>query len=260
VGLIVVAGAAIVVTVATLVAGMAIGTNSRRATPPGPAAPTTPGTSSASPRASSATTAPAAPTTAGAPPAPATPNASGPQPAPNALFGTGDAETSPFDIQGGLTVFTCETSGSSRFTVELVNSAGRTLETLVSAPGSFTGLTGRNLAAGSYTLTITAGGDWTIVIAQPRDQSAQALPMAYSGQGQTFLGPFHAVGGVRLTMNDYGSSTFAVQVLNPDGSIQDSAVSTTGPYSGSTVDARLNGDYYLNVAADGSWTINLAPS
>ncbi len=196
-----------------------------------------------------------------APPATVAPTipATQPAPAPKGLLGSGDAVTEPFAIQGGLTVFTCETSGSSKFVVQLVDGTGTTVATLVNAVGSFTGLTGLSLAAGGYTLKITAGGNWVVEVAQPRNQPAQALPWVYAGCGQTFLGPFHASSAVRLTADHDGQSKFVVQVLDSDGSLQDTAINQVGHYSGSTVDAGPDGDYYVNVVADGSWTINLMP-
>jgi hypothetical protein len=121
-------------------------------------------------------------------------------------------------------------------------------------------LTGLKLAAGGYTLKITAGGDWVVEVAQPRNQLPQALPWVYAGRGQTFVGPFHASGDLRLTVSHDGQSNFVVQVLRSDGSLQATAVNTAGHYSASTVQAGLEGDYYINVRGDGNWTINLTPT
>jgi hypothetical protein len=148
-------------------------------------------------------------------------------------------------------------SGSSNFSVELLDSSGSTKDVVVNVIGSYHGSKGEALSAGSYSLKITADGAWSVTITQPRGQSGSSLPQSYKGTGQQLVGPFAAGGSVRLAATNTGSANFSVEVLAADGSTKDVAFNEIGNFNGSTVSNGLSGGpYYLNVDSDGSWTIS----
>ena len=181
-------------------------------------------------------------------------------PPPVRLDGTGNGTTSSFDVIGGLTVFRAHCSCIGAFAVELVDAQGATKETLFNASGGrFDASLGKRVAAGRYTLKVSADRRWTINVAQPRDTHAPSLPRHYGGPGQMFVGPFMAGSSVRLQATNKGSGNFVVEILSADGRTQDVAFNKVGDFSGSTVASGLSGaPYYLNVTSDGTWSIDVS--
>ena len=64
----------------------------------------------------------------------------------------------------GLNTFTLHHTGGSNFAVTLKDKDGKYLSLLVNEIGEYSGKKSETLAAGNYTLDITADGDWTIGI------------------------------------------------------------------------------------------------
>jgi len=144
--------------------------------------------------------------------------------------------------------------------VVIVSGTGQTLDRPVDADGAYHGTVSADLNPGSYALDITASGPWTIAVTQPRNQQDFHLPYVFNnGQGDALIGPFNVDGPYRITSTDRGRAALVVQLLNATGQSQDSPISETGYHSGSVVESDVTpGSYYLQVNADGAWSITVS--
>lgn len=187
--------------------------------------------------------------------------------------GTGDKVTDKFTLQAGVTIFYMKHSGSSNFAVKLYNDTGEYVELLANEIGIYDGATmigvkSDNIVGaqpGKHYLDIDADGAWNITIGQPRVASGSALPQTMSGSGPSVSIPLQlAAGTVIFNMTHDGSSNFAVILWSDDGEYEDLIANEIGAYSGETsvtVGTGLlqvsPGIAWLNIAADGNWTIKV---
>lgn len=187
--------------------------------------------------------------------------------------GSGDKVSAKFTLQAGVTIFHMTHSGTSNFAVTLMEADGGYVDLLANEIGTFSGETLIGVEAGSvvgavpgeHFLDIEANGAWTIVIEQPRVSSGAALPQTLTGHGASASIPIDLTSGVVLfNMTHSGSSNFAVVIWADDGDYVDLLANEIGDYSGETsltVDGRvLNaspGIHWLDVDADGTWTIKI---
>lgn len=176
------------------------------------------------------------------------------------LSGTGQQATKRFTVTEGLAVFrsTCSAC-KTNFIVTLLDSSGQAKDVLVNAIGTYNGSKGVGMSAGSYRLTIQADSAWTITLTQPRRQAAVSLPHTYSGKGDRIVGPFTANHAATLRGTHRGKANFIVTVLDGKGDLQNLPFNQVGNFNGSTVTQMISGGpYYLNVTADGTWTLKLS--
>jgi hypothetical protein len=177
-------------------------------------------------------------------------------PPPIRFDSTGNQTTQSFQIVGGLTDFHWHCHCGDNFVVKLVDSSGATRLGLVDEKGLVDGSTGKDVAAGSYTLKIEADSRWTVNVEQPRPPHGAKLPHSFRGRGQMFVGPFDAGSSVRLAAKNSGEGNFIVEVLNAHGDTQDVAFNKVGDFDGSTVSSGLSGGpFYLNVRSGGVWSV-----
>jgi hypothetical protein len=176
------------------------------------------------------------------------------------LSGTGQQVTQHFTVTDGIAVFRSTCSACTAvFSVELLDSTGRTKDLLVAGIGGYDGSKGEGLSAGDYILKVDADTAWTITISQPRNQPAASLPQTYKGKGDSLVGPFEAANAVALKGTNAGEGVFAVEILDVHGAVQDLPFASIGSFSGSTVSQMFNGGpYFLNVSSDGTWTLDLS--
>lgn len=149
-------------------------------------------------------------------------------------------------------------TGTSNFSVEVIDPKGALAALLVNNVGAYAGTGAVHLDAASYSLKIDGDGSWNVAIAQPRHQVALALPQTLKGQYPQVLGPFTIHGGARLAATHDGNANFVVEVLDEDGALQDASVNTIGAYNGSTTVGDLDGVYYVTVTSDGHWAVALS--
>lgn len=188
------------------------------------------------------------------------------------LSGSGDTVTEKFDLKSGVAIFHMTYSGASNFAVTLYTSAGEYVELLANEIGSYSGssLVGVSgevvgTSAGQHYLDVTASGPWTVTVEQPRASSASPIPVTLVGKGADVPAPFTLPSGsVKVTMTHDGSSNFAVTLYDAKGGYVDLLANEIGSYSGSksvSVDGSLlgtsSGIHYLEVEADGDWTIQI---
>jgi hypothetical protein len=179
-------------------------------------------------------------------------------PAAQTITGRGKTASKAFTVTEGMTLFRLQHRGQANFIVDLLTSSGQDVDNLVNEIGNFTGATANGLDAGRYLFRVEADGPWTIRIEQPRPASGRGLPATVSGRGQSVAGPFQGVGeGVRFALRHRGQANFIVDVLDADGRDQDNLANEIGTFQGSTVNNVPDGVFWLNIQADGQWTIAL---
>ena len=188
--------------------------------------------------------------------------------------GRGDDITEKFVLEEGITVFTLTHDGSSNFVVKLLDEIGSTQELLVNEIGSFDGSMAIGVEEqsfisakpGAHILEISADGDWTAVVEQPRPATAEALPVSVTGSG-CGVSQFFVLdeGLVTFKMSHDGDSNFIVHLYSSEGSLEEFLANEIGSYSGKqAVSVKSSGFigpepgiYILSVTADGDWTIEV---
>ena len=105
-------------------------------------------------------------------------------------------------------------------------------------------------------LTVETDGDWEITLAQTADPAARPLPIEVSGSGPAYVDPVAFDGLTRASGTHTGSSTFVVGTvpLDPDA-FGASVFNEVGDFEGTTT-VRIDGPSYVNVQADGDWTLS----
>jgi hypothetical protein len=181
---------------------------------------------------------------------------------PLSFSGTGDKVTQLFSVQGGFVTFASFHNGSSNFIVRLRNAQGELEELIVNEIGSYDGIRGFGVQAGQYLLDIDADGTWEVVI---RDESGPTIgeppPLMVMDMGDGIFGPIQLPSGlVRFVMDHTGNSNFIVH-LWPSSGGQFPAAFLANEIGTAHVEAAENiatsGIYWLDVQADGQWTINV---
>jgi len=184
----------------------------------------------------------------------------------------------------GITLLHATHNGSGEFTVKILG--GQAPEISTNTIGAYEGtrvhpvnkrnIFGFGLKPGSYTLEISADGDWTTEITQYGYTQGASIPLSASGTGNGFVGPVMfkpesytsqgdtAIIPLKVTHN--GSGDFNVTVYSLGASL-DLVVIKTGVYEGShSIRIRQQdnpnwglsaGIHILGVEADGDWTVDL---
>lgn len=190
------------------------------------------------------------------PPTTAAPGA----PRPQTISGRGKTATKPFRVTDGMAIFRFQHRGSSNFIVGLLTNRGEEIDNLVNEIGTTNGATARPLEAARYLFNVEADGPWSIRIEQPRPGSGRGLPTTAKGRGHSVAGPFQATGaGVRFELRHRGESNFIVDVLDVDGQSIGNLSNEIGSFEGSMVGDVPEGVFWLNVQADGSWSVAMRP-
>ncbi len=189
------------------------------------------------------------------------------------LSGSSDEVTDRFTLQAGVAVFHLNHAGTSAFAVTLLDANGQYVEMLANEIGAFTGetllgvKTGNIVGAdpGEHYLEIEASGAWSVTIEQPRVSSGNELPQTISGSGPWASMAFDLPSGVVVFNTTHsGSGNFGVKLWADDGEYVNLIVNELGYYTGEesiTVgDGLLSaspGIYWLDIDADGSWTVRI---
>ena len=106
---------------------------------------------------------------------------------------------------------------------------------------------------------MAADGNWNVTIRQPQPTDGQALPVTLQGTG------YHATPFINLKkglnifkMTHDGKMRFRVTLLDQYGKPVDTLINTVGEFDGSKpISIDDPGIYYLNVGADGDWSIDV---
>jgi len=185
------------------------------------------------------------------------------EPATISLSGVGQQASQMFTLTEGLSIFTMKHSGSSNFIVHLLDSKGNQVGiSLVNEIGAFNGAKAVGIStSGDYILDIAADAPWTVDITQPRPQTAQSVPVSFSGKGQQVSQFFTLTPGLaRFKLMHNGESNFIVHLLDSKGNqVGISLVNEIGAFNGSkAMGIENSGIYCLDIGADGNWKIDIS--
>jgi hypothetical protein len=157
--------------------------------------------------------------------------------------------------------------GSANFAIWLDTQAGVKTGLLVNTIGHYSGskLEGVTSPAiigptpGTYYLDITADGNWTVVIKQPRPTFGFGLPQTFSGTSDAVSSAIYLTSGsIKFDMTYSGSANFAIWLYDANGNAIGLLANEIGSYSGSKSQGIASaGIYYLAVTGVGSWSITV---
>lgn len=181
-----------------------------------------------------------------------------PEPMPIELSGTSQQASQKFTLENGLSIFKMTHSGTSNFSITLMDSDGQRVELLVNEIGKFDGAKAVGIAKkGEYVLDISANGKWTVKIEQPRPTTADTKPRTFTGVGQQ-VSPFVQLnkGLATFKLKHTGKSNFSVLLMDKKGNREELLVNEIGDFDGSkAVGISKSGLYLLDISADGEWSI-----
>lgn len=181
-----------------------------------------------------------------------------PTAAPISLKGTGQTASEKFTLEAGMSIFRLKHQGESSFSVWLLDAQGEKVDLLANDIGDFDGAAGLGIEqAGEFVLDVSADGPWSVSIEQPRPTTASALTSA-AGSGRAVQGPFSWGGGLaRFTLSHQGDANFSVWLLDSKGEKTELLVNEIGAFNGSKAVGVDAGIYYLDVTANGAWTVKM---
>ncbi|WP_277552538.1 hypothetical protein [Halobaculum limi] len=178
---------------------------------------------------------------------------------PRTFSGTGTSTSAEFDLRRGpiTATFSAEERGS--FTTQLLAVEGESYDdvylTILLAPVEGSQVASVNVD-GSHVLNVETDGAWEITLEQPSDSTAQRLPVEATGSGPGYVDVVAFDGVVRVAGTHRGSSSFIVETVpvDPD-EFGELVFAETGQFDGETT-VRVDGPSYVNVDADGDWTLS----
>lgn len=177
----------------------------------------------------------------------------------HAFEGSGSNGSQPFDLDDGVLVATVSHEGSTiAVDVTDVDGSGRSENLMTS--GNSAGESIRSVERGTYGLEVDADGAWSIELSQPAVHAGDLsdLPVQTSGAGSAFVGPLWTEGDIRVETTHDGDGQFIVDGHGADGS-REILVHQTGAFDNSR-SYKAGGVVWLNVEADGNWTIEIVDS
>lgn len=191
-------------------------------------------------------------------PSPTATSTSRPAPESRDFSGDGEAVTTDFSLQGGLTVFDMlHENGESNFIVELKDAgSGETEEFLANQIGEWMGVYPVYSPEGSYFLEIDADGDWDITVKQPRPplSSAEPTPVSGSDEFPNYLGLTEFDSPTVVKGSYEGQGNFIVDLIDNEGRYVENLFNEIGQFEGEA-STSFGGAGYIRVKATGGWSI-----
>ena len=178
---------------------------------------------------------------------------------PETFTGSGTSTEEGIELAAGPVTAEYSHSGEGNFIVNLVAIEGESYQDVLLA--NVIGQTeGSQVAAvsasGQYNLNIESEGDWEITVEQPSNPQSESLPIDADGEGPAYIGPFDFDGPTKFQGSHDGESNFIVTPIPIDSSnLMASVFNEIGQFEGETT-ARVNGTAYLNINADGGWSLS----
>jgi len=175
------------------------------------------------------------------------------------LSGVGQQASQKFTLEKGLSIFKMNHSGTSHFSMTLMDSNGQYIELLTNEVGSFDGSNAVGIAKeGEYILDVSADGNWAVEIEQPRPSTAEKLKKL-EGSGQqasSFISLDKGLTTFKMTHD--GASHFSMTLMDSNGQYIELLVNEVGSFDGSkAVGISKSGIYLLNISADGNWSTEI---
>jgi len=184
-----------------------------------------------------------------------------PAQAPVTFSGSGTQVTDPFTAGAGIALFSFTYQGSDNFIVWLVDGNGKELSLLANAIGDYSGAQAVNIpSSGAYRLQVESNGPWTGTMTEPRPKAGQKTPITFSGTGSGEAGPFWHAGATVFRSTYSGTDNFIVELLDSSGNWTGLEANEIGSTNVSHIESLALGQvYWLNVDANGPWTITVQP-
>ncbi len=176
------------------------------------------------------------------------------------LQGSSRQASQKFSLEPGVAIFEVSHDGDSNFVVRLLDENGQSVDTLFNQIGAYHGDQGFAIAkAGQYLLDVAADGNWTVAIRQPRLEQGQPAPASLQGTGSHASKFLQLAGGLNIfKMKHNGKTRFRVTLRDEGGRPVETLINTLGAFDGSKpISIEKPGVYFLNVGADGDWSIEL---
>jgi hypothetical protein len=176
------------------------------------------------------------------------------------LNGKGRQASDKFNLDSGLVVFKVTNEGDSNFVMRLLDRNGKQIETLFNEIGPFNGERAFSIPnAGTCLLDVQSNGKWTAEARQPKATVGKSAPVNLAGHGVQTSPSLQLDKGLAVfKLNHNGESRFKVSLLDQDGRTVGYLVNTLGQFNGSKpLSIDKPGVYFLNVSADGDWSINV---
>ncbi|MFA6255883.1 MAG: hypothetical protein WC606_01745 [Candidatus Absconditabacterales bacterium] len=173
------------------------------------------------------------------------------------LSDVGTKITSSIHLTKGLHKFKLSYNGESNFAVTLLDSEGNYIALLANEIGDTESSIGVKIEKeGDYSFNVTADGSWTIVVdySTPR---VTVIQNTIDGVGSNIIGPFNLTKGLhKFKLSHNGERNFSVILLADNGDYIELLANEIGDVDSSIgVKIEQGGDYFFNITADGSWTI-----
>jgi hypothetical protein len=198
-----------------------------------------------------------------------------PEPEPIEFTGQGDDVSSEFTLGEGITIITMTHDGESNFAIQLFDDTGGLVDLLVNEIGVFDGSVAIGVIEdniigaepGIHVLDITADGNWTVLIKQPRPTNGETLPLNLTGKGCDVSSFFLLDEGlVTFDMTHDGDSNFAIELFSASGELEELLANEIGSYSGKKAIGVKQGNiigarpgiHIVSVTADGNWTLSIS--
>lgn len=185
-------------------------------------------------------------------------------PKPIVLTGTTSKKTKPFTMVSPAKV-ELTFSGSGNFIVEIdpVGGdvfSGTSLSNTIGKTTLVTYVYDLELDGVQAYADVLGSGKWSITIS-PGIPAAKEAPAQFSGKWGLRTSPVHLSGDYTVTYKHSGDGNFIAELVPPDGDVfgGESIANEIGKVSASTEVYGVDGDYYIDVTANGSWTISIAP-
>ncbi len=113
-------------------------------------------------------------------------------------------------------------------------------------------------APGTHYLDISADGNWTVTIEQPRTSSAPAIPQTLTGTSDDAKAVMLTSGAIKFDMSYIGDGNFIDLVYDADGNAEGLLANEIDTYSGSkSISVTTPGIHYLYITGIGSWSITV---
>ncbi|QCW02091.1 cell surface glycoprotein [Natrinema pallidum] len=172
--------------------------------------------------------------------------------------GSGRENLTDLSLDDGLTTVAFEHDGTADFVVML---GGDEEAVLVNETGMVEGATAIATSAGDYVLDITADGDWTLHVGQPRapDAEIHTPPVEASGTGPAVVGPVGIEDTATVSGGHDGERNFIVMAYTEDDSGQFAGEEVFNEIGAVESDATVDhpGTVWIDVQADGDWSLEV---
>ncbi|ESP87777.1 cell surface glycoprotein [Candidatus Halobonum tyrrellensis] len=179
---------------------------------------------------------------------------------PETFSGEGTSSTDEFQLVNAPLTAEYTHDGEQNFQTTLIAMEGESYQDvyLTNAIGSVEGSKVANVTTtGPFTMDVQADGEWEITLEQTPNPEIQPLPVEASGSGPTYLGPFEFGGATQFQGSHDGEQNFIVQSVPLDSfGFGDIIFNEIGTVEEATTTARPGDIAYLNVEADGDWSLS----